>query len=165
MQSKIQEIVEKYSLMPHPEGGFYKETYRSGQQVSLNGENHIAGTVIFYFLRSFKITGDFSAWHKLKNLDETWFFHEGNDLTVYIMDSNGHITTRILGKDADFQVHVPADTWFSAAVEIDEPEAFSLVSCSVFPGFDFQYFELADSDSLIEKYPKNKGLIEKFTRE
>lgn len=166
MKDRIGDLVRKYEMLSHPEGGFYKETYRSNRQVILDGETYPAGTDIFYLLRNFKHLGDFSAWHKLKGVDETWFFHEGRDLTIYMIDLEGKLAKLILGQSeaANYQIHIPRDTWFSAVVEGDDPSGYCLVSCAVFPGFDFKCFELADRDKLGHEFPQYQEIIERLTR-
>jgi len=69
--------IEKFGLMKHPEGGYYKQTFRSENIVTLSGKTtHSAGSSIYYLLKS-PSAGDFSAWHRLNNLEETWYYHTG----------------------------------------------------------------------------------------
>jgi predicted cupin superfamily sugar epimerase len=116
-------------------------------------------------LHSYQNTQEFSAWHRLNGLDETWHYHEGVDLTIYLIDANGELITKKLGKGegAEYQIHIPKDQWFAALVDNPEPDAFCLASCVVFPGFDFKNFELAERDKLAKLYPQHKDLIIKLT--
>ena len=96
--------------------------------------------------------------------DELWFFHLGQPLEIILIQS-GHLTTIILGndikKDEFPQLRVPANTWFAAHVKNEK--GFSLVSCTVSPGFDFADFDLkAKREDLVQQYPHLKDVIEKF---
>ncbi|MFI4955256.1 MAG: cupin domain-containing protein, partial [Gammaproteobacteria bacterium] len=166
MTFTINQLITKLGLQEHPEGGFFKETYRSDQMVMLHGKSYPAGTCIYYLLRSYKTTRDFSAWHKLHGIDETWTYHAGSDLTILWIDANAQIVTKKLGAgaQAEFQVHVPKDTWYCAFVEDPSPDAFSLVGGADFPGFDYSFFELAQRDKLTALYPQHGEIIAQFTR-
>ena len=155
-----QEIIDKLKLTPHPEGGFYKETYRSDDTiVNDRKENRNISTAIYYLLED----EDKSHFHRIQS-DELWFFHLGQPLEIILIQS-GHLTTIILGndikKDEFPQLRVPANTWFAAHVKNEK--GFSLVSCTVSPGFDFADFDLAKREDLVQQYPHLKDVIEKFT--
>lgn len=166
MKNRIEELTKKYSLKNHPEGGFYKETFRSEQNVSMNNQDYSSCTLIYYLLRNFKHSDDFSAWHKLHGLEETWLYHEGCNLTIYMIDKHGEIETHYLGSgdNADYQVIIPKDTWFAAVVDGIEETDFSFVSCAVSPGFDFKCFELAKRETMLSIYPHHKDIINRLTR-
>lgn len=161
--------IEKLGLIQHPEGGYYKQTFRSENTVSMpageTNTTHSAGTSIYYLLES-PSTGDFSAWHRLNNLEETWHYHYGSDIIIYLIDDKNNIIEKHLGikNNAQFQIHIPANTWFCAVVDNSNQDAYSLVGCAVSPGFDFTKFELADRDALTEKFPQHRDIIEKYTR-
>jgi hypothetical protein len=155
-----QEIVDKLKLTPHPEGGFYTETYRSDYTiVNERKENRNISTAIYYLLED----EDKSLFHRIQS-DELWFFHLGQPLEIILIQSK-HLTTIILGndikKDEFPQVRIPANTWFAARVK--NAKGFSLVSCTVSPGFDFADFDLAKREDLVQQYPHLKDVIEKFT--
>ena len=155
-----QEIVDKLKLIPHPEGGFYMETYRSDCTiVNDRKENRNITTAIYYLLKD----EDKSLFHRIQS-DELWFFHLGQPLEIILIQSK-HLTTIILGndikKDEFPQVRIPANTWFAAHVK--NAKGFSLVSCTVSPGFDFADFDLAKREDLVQQYPHLKDVIEKFT--
>jgi predicted cupin superfamily sugar epimerase len=158
-----QTIIETLGLQPHPEGGFYKETYRSDIAVKRSGEgdNKSALTSIYYLLDG----NDFSAWHRIKS-DETWYFHLGCDLCIYFFDEHKSLQTVQLGLTAKrLQTTVPANTWF-AAKPTSENE-FCLVSCAVAPGFEFNEFEIAEREALTKQFGKsdeNIEMIQKLTR-
>lgn len=167
-KKRIQELTSSLDLKTHPEGGFYKETYRSKGTISessledrFDGErNYCTG---IYFL----LTSDtFSAFHRIKQ-DEMWHFYEGSSLTIHMIDEEGKYSYQRLGLDIENgenpQFTVPENVWFAAAV--NKEEAYTLVGCTVSPGFDFKDFELAERSKLIESYPDHRKLIEEFTRQ
>lgn len=166
MNKKVCDIIKRLELEPHPEGGFYRQTYRSKNSVvstrgKYNGEERRCGTSIYYLLES----GDFSAFHRLSS-DETWYYHKGSPLFINIIKPDGELDTVVLGDDDDLnwslQVTVPAGCWFSASVM--EENSFCLVGCSVSPGFEFKDFELGDRGDLMNQFPQHRDLIKTLTR-
>jgi len=164
--SKVNEIVKRLELQSHPEGGYYKELYRSADMVLLpdrfNNEERASATAIYYLLES----GDFSAWHRIKS-DEMWLFHSGGTLSIYVIQPDGELVTYRLGDqiandDAWFQVAIKAGLWFAA--EVNDPDSYVLASCYVAPGFEFKDFELAKKDTLLAEYPQHKQIIERLVR-
>lgn len=165
---KVNEIaywVDKLQLMPHPEGGFYREIYRSEETLNTSsrdaayaGQRNLS-TAIYYLLTK----GDFSAFHRIKS-DEIWHFYAGDRLQLQVIHPDGKSETKIVGNMPYTQeepfVVVPKSCWF-AATSLGE---FSLVGCTVAPGFAFEDFELAVRQSLIIDYPQHQRLIESFTR-
>ncbi|HEV8508114.1 MAG TPA: cupin domain-containing protein [Chitinophagaceae bacterium] len=156
-----QEIIEKLKLIPHPEGGFYKETYKSDYTITNDRkeDRHVC-TAIYYLLKD----DDKSLFHRIRS-DELWFFHLGRPLEIISIEDE-HLITLILGNDIKKgelpQVKIPANTWFAARVK--NAKGFSLVSCTVSPGFDFADFSLAKREDLVQQYPHLKDVIEKFTQ-
>jgi predicted cupin superfamily sugar epimerase len=153
-------IIQKLQLIPHPEGGFYKETYISKQSMTTNdGKQRNVSTAIYYLLEN----EDKSLFHRIKS-DELWFFHQGNPIEI-IFIHNSLISSIILGNDLKKgelpQAKIPANTWFAAKIKNDT--GYSLVSCVVAPGFDFADFQLAKKADLILEYPHLKEIIIKFT--
>jgi predicted cupin superfamily sugar epimerase len=163
----VQEIVEKLNLLPHPEGGFYKETYRSEGQISQGSLNeNFSGKRSYCTAIYFLLTKDnFSAFHKIKQ-DEMWHFYAGSPLTVHMIDKEGNYSKQLIGnnfsKNELPQFVVPKDSWFASCVE--DGKEYALVGCTVSPGFDFDDFELANRDLLVKKYPNHKNIITKLTR-
>jgi uncharacterized protein len=153
------ELIRQLQLKPHPEGGYYKETYRSGESMNTSQGSRNVSTAIFYLLED----KDKSHFHRIKS-DELWFFHQGNPLEL-VMIQNEKITTIILGSDIEngqsFNAIIPANTWFAARVK--DGGGYSLFSCTVAPGFDFADFELAKREDLLQQYPNLKTTIEAFT--
>ena len=155
------DIISKLELQPHPEGGFYKETYRSGQSITVdNGKIRNVSTAIFYLLEN----KDKSNFHRIES-DELWFFHSGEPLEiVYIL--NDQQFTIVLGNNIDMgevlQAMIPANTWFGSKIKTGI--GYSLVSCTVAPGFDFADFEIADRATLITLYPHLNNIINEYTK-
>lgn len=163
----IETLVKELNLLPHPEGGYYKETYRSEAIISeaclspdFSGGRNMA-TGIYFLIEK----GNFSALHKIKS-DETWHFYYGDALEVIEINEKGNLTiTKIgsnLSKGETFQYTVKANTWFGSRVS--EAGNFSLVGCTVYPGFDFNDFELAKREDLIKQFPQHSQLISELTR-
>jgi predicted cupin superfamily sugar epimerase len=159
--------IDKLELTPHPEGGFFRQTYkapltidRSALPASFNGSRS-AATAIYFLLEG----PDFSAFHRLA-ADEMWHFYAGGALLVHIIEADSRHSMLRLGSNADrgeiFQAVVPAGCWFGSCLA--EPDTYALVGCTVSPGFDFADFEMADRASLTATYPQHGALIERLTR-
>ncbi|MCS6949397.1 MAG: cupin domain-containing protein [bacterium] len=166
MNAEAQYWISVLGLQPHPEGGYYRETYRSEQRLMgccLHGHEgpRVAATAIYFLLPG----GEFSALHRLRS-DEMWHFYTGSSLTLHIIDDEGNLSQVKLGtnpqKGESFQAVVRAGCWFGATV--DDPEGYALVGCTVAPGFEFEDFELGDRQQLLERYPQHRDLIERLTR-
>lgn len=162
-----EEIISIYKLQRHPEGGYYKETYRALEKISRNalperfpGSRNFC-TAIYFLLEQ----GNFSAFHRIKS-DECWHFYAGQTLHIYIIDPSGELQVVKLGNDIlngeSFQFIVPAGYWFASRPASESK--FSFVGCTVSPGFDFADFEMADANDLIKLFPQHKILIDELTR-
>jgi len=153
-----QHYIDQLGLMPHPEGGWYRETYRSDVSV----EGRAVATGIYFLLTSDNI----SHLHKI-DAEEMWHFYAGDPLTVHVIDAAGEYSTLSIGPDLKggqvFQAVVPAGVWFGSTV--DKAGGFVLVGCTVSPGFEFEGFELAERESLLALYPKHATIIERLTKE
>ncbi len=161
-------IVKALSLLPHPEGGFYKETYRSDGVISEDclpnsfegNRNYCTG--IYYLLKS----DDFSAFHKV-NQDEMWHFYAGDPIEITMITNEGVLNKVRIGsniiKGQLPQFVVPKDVWFAAKVL--QPNSFALAGCTVAPGFDFKDFTLAKRDWLLKKFPHHSTIIKSHTRQ
>ncbi|NMQ20456.1 cupin domain-containing protein [Candidatus Competibacter phosphatis] len=149
-------------LAPHPEGGYFRRGHTAELTLDLpdrTGPRPVA-TAIFYLLKG----GQHSRLHRLKS-DELWHFHLGSALTLHRLGRReGYVATK-LGADPaagqHLQIVVRAGCWFGATV--DDPAGFSLLGCTVAPGFDFADFELANRATLIHQYPQHAALIERLT--
>lgn len=149
-------LIQKYNMMPHPEGGYFKEIVRSDSKIDTQFGSRNLHTSI-YFL----IEGDnFSAFHRIKS-DEYWFFHQGSDISIHVIDNNGNYQLLELGSEKDYQVLIKANCWFAA--ELQNSKSFALVSCVVAPGFDFADFELATLD-LIQLFPLHEKILSRMIR-
>lgn len=167
--AEAEELIERLHLQPHPEGGYYAQTFKSTIEVkSLDknthqNENRSAGTSIYYLLKEY----DFSAWHSLKS-DEIWHFYKGSPVKVYVIHHDGHLIEHLLGdplkvEGAVLQVMITANQWFAA--EVVDKASYCLVGCTVSPGFEFKDFKLANRESLNKEHPHLHTVIEKFTRD
>ena len=159
-----QDWVARLGLAPHPEGGWYRETYRSSESVAATalparfpGARAFA-TGIYYLLEA----GDRSRLHRIRS-DEMWHFYDGDPLTVWSIDAAGAATALRLGRGDGLVLQgvVPAGGWFGARVE--PPGRFSLVGCTVAPGFEFFDLEMADRTEMLQSFPQHRALIESLT--
>lgn len=157
-------LIDRLGLAPHPEGGYYRETHRDPVRVarlgtqgaSLLDETRAASTAIYYLLDA----GAYSAWHRI-DADEIWHFYAGDPLALHVLDGTGSVRTLQLGnalehEGASFQLVVPAGCWFAAECTT---QGFSLVGCTVAPGFEFAAFELADVRALAKAHPSHEELL------
>jgi predicted cupin superfamily sugar epimerase len=165
----IHEVAQLLSMQPHPEGGYYKETYRSELQLlqpalpdCFGGKRNVSTAI--YFLIGSKM---FSAFHKIKS-DELWHFYAGSPLHVHELNTEGNYHLIKLGLDVSDgyfpQAQVKAGVWFASECAVDNENAWSLVGCTVAPGFDFNDFVLADKAQLANEYPQHHLLIERLCR-
>lgn len=139
-------LISTLALQPHPEGGYYREVFRSEKAVGYRAGERSALTSILYLLAE----GAFSAWHRI-DADEAWYFHKGNGLKLHVLHPDGRLETHHLGDplvdpQAVMQAVVPAGCWFAA--EPASPQDYALVGCAVAPGFEFSGFELATENDL-----------------
>ncbi|WP_139957634.1 cupin domain-containing protein [Flavicella sediminum] len=163
---KAELLIKHLDLLPHPEGGYYKETYRSTEMIpNENLSNNYVGdrnvcTAIYFLLKSEK----FSAFHKI-NQDEIWHFHEGSSLKIHQISPEGNYSFICLGNDLlkgqTYQHIVLAGYWFAATV--NDKNSYSLVGCTVAPGFDFKDFVLPKRKDLLVLFPQHKEIITSLT--
>lgn len=160
--------IDQLKLEPHPEGGFFRQTYRaplvieqSALPPTFRGPRS-ASTAIYFLLAG----EDFSALHRLA-ADEVWHFYAGTALLVHSIDPAGNHSVIKLGQNAEageqFQWVAPAGYWFGSCME--QLDQYALVGCTVAPGFDFADFEMAERAALTAQYPQHRELINKLTRE
>lgn len=157
LPKRAQELIDQLGLLPHPEGGFYKETYRS--ETTIQGSERQLMTSIYFLL-----TGEnYSRFHRITS-DETWYFHEGNTLLVHTIEGETHTAHHLgLANEAGEQpfLLVKGGTIFGS--EVLGRVGYALVSCAVAPGFDFADFELFTAKDLLPIYPQHKEIILKMT--
>lgn len=154
-------------MKPHPEGGYFKETYRSEGKIKADslgtefGSSRNYSTCIYFLLTS----DNFSAFHRIKQ-DEIWHFYDGSPIRLHVISELGEHKSHIIGKEVlngeQPQLVVKAGDWFAA--EVMNEDDFSLVGCTVSPGFSFEDFELPSREELISKFPDHKNLISQFTK-
>lgn len=160
-------FIKHLQLQTHPEGGYFKETYRAEETIPAGalpvrfiGERNFS-TSIYYLLEQ----GDYSVFHRLKS-DECWHFYAGETLLIHIIDRAGKYYCVKLGNnlaaDEIFQFVVPANTWFAS--EPAPHSAFSFTGCTVAPGFDFADFELADKQDLLSTYVEHAKIINRLCK-
>ena len=159
--------VNRLRLQKHPEGGFFRETYRAEESMPANalpqrfkGARSFA-TAIYFLLQGREV----SRFHRIQS-DELWHFYTGSALTVHVLNPAGHYTALRLGADPvqghEFQARIRSGCWFGATV--NDPRSYALVGCTVAPGFDFADFELADRHQLLSQYPQHIELIKRLTQ-
>lgn len=165
----VEHLIETLTLRPHPEGGYFRETYRATDTIAATalparfpGARQVS-TAIYYLLQGNQV----SRFHRIQS-DEVWHFYAGDTLLVHVLGSPDRLTTLRLGSNLAegdrFQLVVPAGAWFAAELRDPQPERFALVGCTVAPGFDFADFELADGEALTAQYPRHADLIRRLTR-
>ena len=157
-----EELIRHLQLLPHPEGGYYRETYRAAEEVTgPAGVKRNVCTAIYFLLEG----AGKSHFHRIRS-DELWFFHTGMAVEIFEI-VEGKLVTVVLGPDLEEGarpfVVIPANTWFAARVK--DASGFSLVSCTVAPGFDFADFELAQRARLTDDFPDLEPVIAEFTRD
>ena len=159
-------IIKKLGLVRHPEGGHYRETYRSELILDRRclpagfGGNRSASTAILFLLSE----GEKSSLHRLRS-DEVWHFYLGGPLDLSWVSPAGEAITVTLGKEIEaghaVQVTVPARAWMGARPQ--SGAGFCLVGCTVAPGFDFADFEMGNRDALLAQFPHLRQIIGQLT--
>jgi hypothetical protein len=153
--------ISRLKMIPHPEGGFYMEVFRSRIEIYRKsaGDMKQACTSIYYLLQG----TDYSGFHRIAS-DEIWYYHKGVPLFIYELTVSGLLITHELSDQSTgcLSVAIEAGSWFAAS--LPSGEGFSLVSCAVAPAFDFKEFEMANKDELKQLYPEYGSLIERFCR-
>lgn len=148
--------IDHLNLLPHPEGGYYKEVFRSEKQV--DGDKS-ALTSIYYLLEN----EDASAFHRLTS-PEVWYYHAGYPLMVYVIHPDGALRSHLMTTDpsGEQQLAIEAGCWFAAA--LPSRFGYALVSCAVAPAFSFDNFELATFDALATLYPQHEELLKRLCK-
>lgn len=158
-------LIKQLSLQKHPEGGFFAETYRSGEVIPNSAlPERYSGDRTLSTAIYFMVTPDSpSKFHKV-NSDEFWFYHSGGSLTIHMINEDGELKEVAFGNNFENgespQVLIPQNSWFAASINSGE---YVLLSCTVAPGFDFSDFTLADKSKLAEEYPDLEEIISKLT--
>lgn len=166
MTASAKTYIQTLGLHAHPEGGFFRETYRSEARMTVaavaNGSAQRNVCTGIYFLME---KANFSAFHRILS-DEMWHFYAGQALEVLELKTSGELLCTRLGPDIlNGEVHqyvVLANTWFASRVAAGGD--FSLVGCTVAPGFDFADFTLGDRHDLLALFPEHASTIVELTR-
>jgi predicted cupin superfamily sugar epimerase len=167
--------ITRLSLVPHPEGGHYRETYRAAFQVRPEAapdnapatEPTASCTSIHYLLQD----ADYSGFHRIA-YPELWYHHDGEPLTIHEIDAAGEYRARTLGKGEGqhLSLVVEPGVWFAAellpaSAGTSFSNRFALVSCAVAPAFDFAKFEMVRRDAMIVQYPRHAEVLRRLCRE
>ncbi len=162
---KAKALIDRYGLVAHPEGGYYRETYRSGGVIDrsalpdrFGGSRHFSTAIVFLLER-----GQYSHLHRIHS-DEMWHFYLGGPMRLAMIHPDGRTEEILLGQDVGagqyLQYVVPAGVWFGATP--CESSDFSFVGCTVSPGFDFADFEMGERQTLAEAFPDALACIAEF---
>jgi predicted cupin superfamily sugar epimerase len=166
MNRKAGQLIESLGLRPHPEGGYFRETWRSNLTATLQsghggpeGSRSI-GTAIYYLLSGDEV----SRLHRLK-ADEVWHLYSGGPLTLHLLDDRSGCRSLQLGDHTAegpvFQTTVPAGCWFGASLPV--ADSFALAGCTLAPGYDHADFELGDRTHLLRQFPDHEKIIRLLT--
>ena len=166
-KEEIEQLIKRLELLPHPEGGYFRETYRSEGEIKkenlemADGQDRNYSTCIYFLLTS----EVFSSFHRIRQ-DEIWHFYDGSPIKIHMINEAGLYSTVIIGNNFEKgqipQLVVPGRNWFAATVENEND--YSLVGCTVAPGFDFSDFELGERKNLINQFPQHSSIIQQLTR-
>ncbi len=159
MKLDAEYIIKKLGLKPHPEGGYYREIYRSEEKINSQtlpkryGGVRNFSTSIYFLLKE----GEYSRLHRLKS-DEIYHFYLGSSVEIILIYPNGKIKTRILGNNLEKgespQIIVPKNVW--QGLRLAGNGRFALMGTTVSPGFDYNDFELGDEKKLQKIIKINK---------
>lgn len=145
------ELIQKFELEPHPEGGFYKRTFLS--------DNPSFSSILFLLVKN-----NFSAFHKIKS-DEQWNWYYGDNIIIHEIDKDGiYHQTKLSDqqKSFHFQHVVKGGNWFAS--ECIGEDGFALCGCTVIPAFNFDDFEMGKQTELLQLFPQHRDIIERLTR-
>jgi hypothetical protein len=156
-------VIARLGLEPHPEGGFFRETYRSADSVEAPQGARAVATAIAFLLTAERP----SRFHRLLS-DELWVHRGGAPLELWLLEPAGTARAVVLGSPADRPgalpaARVPADTWQAARVTSPAAADWALASCIVTPGFDYADFALGRREVLAAGWPKVAALVEELT--
>jgi predicted cupin superfamily sugar epimerase len=167
MDDAFKRIVERFDLAPHPEGGYFREVYRSTSKIHHPGiprgaaGERAAGTLIYFLLAK----QDFSAFHRVRFSDEIWHLYAGGPLEIFVIDDSDRLDRRLLTTDlteGEPATVIPAGAWQSARVLSGAD--WALGGCTVAPGFDYDDFEMPRAAELLARYPEHARTITELTR-
>lgn len=166
MNKEAERIISILKLQPHPEGGYFREVYRSDEQIEQQDlppryDGRRCFSTSIYFLLC---DDQCSNLHRIKS-DETWHHYDGSDVKIFIINPSGDLKIAILGKnlskDEQPQITIRKGSWFGA--HLNGENSFALIGCTVAPGFEYGDFELGSRKTLLETYPQHSEVINKLT--
>jgi len=167
MDDPVKRIVERFALEPHPEGGYFREVYRSGIEIRHPAipPGHEAarrtGTLIYFLLSG----QDFSAFHRVRWSDEIWHLYAGGPLELHVIDDRGDYERRLVTTDLEQgepTTVIPGGHWQAARLASGAGWAFG--GCTVAPGFEFADFEMPPRAALAADFPAHAEIIRALTR-
>ena len=166
MDQEISRIIDKFSMKPHPEGGYFGAGFRSPEFLRSESLPNRYGTPRnMYSSIYFMVTRDkHSRFHRLKT-DEMWHYYAGDPMILHLISETGKYSQVILSNTnghEKFLTLVKRNTWMAASTR-GEDKGYALVGCTLAPGFEYKDFELGDRQEMIEAYPDCKDVIEQFT--
>lgn len=160
MPVTAEELIRSLDLKPHPEGGYYRETYRGPSLIPGLDPPRAFSTAIYYLL----VPGALSRMHRLAS-DEMFHFYLGDPVTWVLLEKGGNARKVVLGPNLEagqsVQLLIPAGTWFGGT--LNEGGKFALMGTTVAPGFDFADFHLASRDALLKEFPGAEAEILRLT--
>jgi len=165
MHPKAKKYIKQLQLKKHPEGGYFKEIYRSGEMIlpehlpKRYKSSRNFSTSIYFLLEGKQI----STFHLLQS-DELWHFYDGSSVILYVINQKGELSINKLGKkkDCELQLTIEKQNWFAA--ELEDKKSFSLFGCTVSPGFEFEDFKMGRRDKLIKNFPLHSDLIKRLAK-
>jgi predicted cupin superfamily sugar epimerase len=167
MNQSVANIVERYALQPHPEGGYFREVYRSSHIVEHPaiptelGSRRRCGSLIYFLLGR----EDFSAFHRVRWTDEIWHLYAGGPIELHLIDEAGRYSEITVHSDLTLGAPtavVPGGCWQAARLAPECEWAFG--GCTVAPGFEFADFEMPLRDTLLQEFPRHADIIRALTR-
>ena len=159
---EMERLIEVLGMVPHPEGGYYREVFRAPLRLAgLEGKGgRSASTSIYYLLPA----GTFSAFHFVRGSDEIWHHYLGDPVELHTLSpEHGHEVKRLgpaIDRDERPQVVVPADV-HQAAIPLGN--GFALCGCTVAPGFDFEDLVMPKREDLLQTFPEHREIIGRLT--
>lgn len=156
MDPEALRLIGALGLRPHPEGGYFTESYRSGARVASGAGDRSALTSIYFMLTA----DSFSAFHRLTS-DEIWHHYAGAIVAIDTIDTDRRYQQLVIGNGVRWQAAFSAGVWFAAHVV--EPGGYALIGCDVAPGFEYGDFEIGSRTELLRAFPEHAALIEHWT--
>jgi predicted cupin superfamily sugar epimerase len=156
----VQDIITELQLEPlQPEGGYFRQTFKDTHLLTVDGHKRAAATCIYYLLTR----ESFSAFHRVRGT-EIFHFLRGDAAELVTIDAHGRLGLRAVGPGIESgevpQAIVPAGEWQALRTR----GAWTLFSCTVSPGFEYEDFELGDREQLLREFPDCRAWIEALTR-